>query len=123
MTAKIQINTKLIELAESIYEWSQSLLDKAALTDDQREDVVAIHTASHEFINFASSQMQKFTLDVDAGTKKQVRHKLRNYLNVIVGFSRLIVKELPDNLLLHMVIVRKIHNAGELLMLEVDAIQ
>lgn len=122
MTMKIQIDATLIELAESVHSWSKKLLDKAPLTDDQREDIDAIHTASREFVSYASSQMKTMTLDVDSETKQKVRHQLRNHLNVIVGFSRLIVKDLPDNLLMDMVTVRKIHDTGEMLMVQVDAI-
>ncbi len=123
MTGKIQLDNTLIALAESVCRWSVSLLDKAPLTEDQREDIVAIHLASQEFVAYASAQIPIITTDVDNDTKKRIRHQLRNYLNVIVGFSRMMVKELPDNLLMDMVTVRKIHDTGEMLMVRVDAIQ
>lgn len=123
MSVKKQVDTKIIELAEAIGDWSKKLLDKAPLTDDQREDIDAINQASLDFINYASSQIKTMPLDVDSETKQKVRHQLRNHLNIIIGFSRLIVKDLPDNLLMDMVTVRKIHDTGEMLMVQVDSIQ
>ena len=123
MTGKIRLDNTLIALAESVCRWSVVLLDKAPLTEDQREDIVAIHIASQGFVEYASAQISLITTEVDKDTKKRIRHQLRNYLNVIIGFSRLIVKELPDNLLMDMVTVRKIHDTGEMLMVQVDAIQ
>jgi hypothetical protein len=46
-----------------------------------------------------------------------------NHLNIIVGFTGLIVRELPDNLLLHMGTIRKIHAAGENLIRRVNALR
>ena len=123
MTGKIKVEHTLIALAESVCRWSVMLLDKAPLTEEQREDIVAIRTASEEFVEYASEQISLFSDEIDKETKKEIRHQLRNYLNVIVGFSRMMVKELPDNLLMDMVTVRKIHDIGEMLMVQVDAIQ
>ena len=123
MKRKNHLDTGIITLAESVCRWSLALLDKAPLTDDQREDIVAIHTASQEFVDYASSQLSSLTVDSDIDTRKRIRHQLRNYINIIIGFSSLIVKDLPDNLLMDMVTVRKIHDTGEMLRIQVDAIQ
>ena len=120
---EIKRDAKLIELAEAVSSWSDKLLAKAPLTDDQREDIVAINNASREFTKYATQEMPAITGESDLSTKQHIRHQLRNYLNVIVGFSRLIVKDLPDNLLMDMITIRKIHETGEMLMAQVDTIQ
>jgi|GEM_PF-3975659 len=119
----IKRDAKLIELAEAVSAWSDKLLAKAPLTDDQRQDIVAINDASREFLTYATREMSAITDEADLSTKQRVRHQLRNYLNIIVGFSRLMVKELPDNLLMDMITIRKIHDTGEMLMAQVDTIQ
>lgn len=121
---ELKRDVKLIELAEAVSSWSDKLLAKAPLTENQREDIVAIKNASREFTEYATQEMPAITgAEGDMDTKQRVRHQLRNYLNVIIGFSRLIVKELPDNLLMDMIIIRKIHDTGEMLQVQVDSIQ
>lgn len=123
MMETIRREIKLIEMAEAVCRWSLKLLEKAPLTADQREDMLAINDASREFMKYATSELAVISDEGNIDAKKRVRHQLRNYLNIIVGFSRLMVKELPDNLLLDMITIRKIHDTGETLLQQVDTIQ
>ncbi|MGJ3240048.1 MAG: hypothetical protein ACFE0Q_15175 [Anaerolineae bacterium] len=119
----MQTNLKLIESAQKVQVWSRKILDKAPLTALQREDLLAIYDASDQFVRYATDHTAVIMAEIGDEAKREVRHQLGNYLNVIIGFSQLLVKELPDNLLLHMAIIRQISQTGEHLRQQVDAIR
>lgn len=123
MTNIIHSETDLIHAADSLCEWSNILLEEAPLTAQQREDITAINNAAKSFIKHAKNEQQTLSQSADAEAKKAVRHQLRNHLNIVVGFSQLLLAELPDNLLMHMVILRDIHQTGKDLLTHVDAIE
>lgn len=118
-----EFETEIIQTAESINEASQKILKKAHLTEIQKEDFSAIHNAIRKFITEAQDAKAIIISQDDLETKKHVRHQLRNHLNIVVGFSSLIIKELPDNLLLHMISIRHIYQTGEMLIERIDNIQ
>src|SRR5689334_13622480 len=123
MTRTINPDTDLMASAQSISEICETLLRKAPLTSLQREDIEAINGAATQFITYASAHIEPILSSEDAAELQNIRHRLRNHLNIIVGFSRLLVRELPDNLLLHMLLVRQIHETGEMLIVRVDDIR
>jgi hypothetical protein len=123
MTRTINPDTDLMASAQSISEICETLLKKAPLTSLQREDIEAINGAARQFISYASAHIEPILSSEDAAELQNIRHRLRNHLNIIVGFSRLLVRELPDNLLLHMLLVRQIHETGEMLIVRVDDIR
>lgn len=118
-----QFETEIIQAAEMIHQTSQKILKKTRLTTSQHEDISAIHHAIRKFILEAQESKAIITSQDDLELKKHVRHQLRNHLNIVVGFSSLIIKELPDNLLLHMISIRQICETGETLIERVDNIQ
>ncbi|MEM9953982.1 MAG: hypothetical protein AAF846_20400 [Chloroflexota bacterium] len=113
----------LVEDAQQIIQWCQTLLDTSRLTETQRQDMTAIRHSAMEFLQYATNEVQMMTDDTPLSKKQEVRHQLRNYLNIVVGFSRLMVRDLPDNLLMDMATVRQIHDTGEHLRTQVDQIQ
>jgi hypothetical protein len=123
MTRTINPDTDLMASAQSISEICETLLKKAPLTSLQRDDIEAINGAARQFITYASAHIEHILSSEDAAELQNIRHRLRNHLNIIVGFSRLLVRELPDNLLLHMLLVRQIHETGEMLIVRVDDIR
>lgn len=118
-----QFETDIIQAAEIINQTSQKILKKSRLTTSQHEDISAIHQAISKFILEAQKSKAIIISQDDLEMKKHVRHQLRNHLNIVVGFSSLIIKELPDNLLLHMISIRQICETGETLIDRVDNIQ
>lgn len=118
-----QFETDIIQTAEIINQTSQKILKKSRLTTSQHEDISAIHQAIGKFIREAQASKAIIISPDDLEMKKHIRHQLRNHLNIVVGFSSLIIKELPDNLLLHMISIRKICETGETLIERVDSIQ
>jgi hypothetical protein len=123
MNRSINPDTELLASAQSIVQICDTLLLKAPLTNLQRTDIEAINQAAKQFLSYAQANVQPILTSDDAAELQDIRHRLRNHLNIIVGFSRLLVKELPDNLLLHMLLVRKIHETGEMLIVRVDDIR
>src|SRR5688572_103943 len=123
MNRTINPNTDLLDSAQSIVEICETLRRKAPLTSLQREDIDAINLAAKQFLSYAQANVEPILTSDDAAELQDIRHRLRNHLNIIVGFSRLLVRELPDNLLLHMLLVRKIHETGEMLIVRVDDIR
>jgi signal transduction histidine kinase len=120
MTRTINPDTDLMASAQYI---SETLLKKAPLTNIQRSDIDAINAAARQFIAYAQANLQSIMSSEDTAELQSIRHRLRNHLNIIVGFSRLLVRELPDNLLLHMLLLRQIHETGEMLIVRVDDIR
>lgn len=123
MTRTINPTTELVASAQHISEICETLLKKAPLTNLQREDIQAINNAARQFFDYAQAHVEPILSSEDAEELQSIRHRLRNHLNIIVGFSRLLVRELPDNLLLHMLLVRQIHETGEMLIVRVDDIR
>ena len=123
MNRSINPDTELLASAQSIVQICDTLLLKAPLTNLQRTDIEAINQAAKQFLSYAQANVQPILTSDDAAELQDIRHRLRNHLNIIVGFSKLLVKELPDNLLLHMLLVRKIHETGEMLIVRVDDIR
>lgn len=117
------IDHDLITDAQHVAQWSQTLLTTADLTPEQKDDLIAVSEAAKNFITFAKTEWTVIEGDAPQTDKQRVRHQLRNHLNIVVGFSKLLVKQLPDNLLLHMTTVRKIQKTGQKLMQRVEAIQ
>lgn len=122
MTTTIHPQSDLIETAQTIQKQSSKILKRAYLTELQRQDLQAITIATTAFLDDTLANLNIIQSD-DVEAKRHVRHQLRNHLNIIVGFSQIILKELPDNLLLHMAILRQIHQAGRDLITRVDSIQ
>lgn len=123
MSRTINPSTDLVASAQFISEICETLLNKAPLTNLQRDDIEAINNAAKQFLSYAQAHVEPILTSEDAEELQSIRHRLRNHLNIIVGFSRLLVRELPDNLLLHMLLVRQIHETGEMLIVRVNDIR
>lgn len=123
MLSPTQFDIEIMQAAESIRQKSRKILKKGHLSALQREDLSAINEAIGKFIVAAQASHTIIISSHDTEEKKRVRHDLRNHLNIVVGFSSLIIKELPDNLLLYMISIRQIYQTGEDLIICVDNIQ
>lgn len=115
--------TPIIEVAETIIRLSGDVLQKAPLTDEQRADMQEVQQAATRFRELALAESDLIRERDDAAALQRVRHDLRNHVNIIVGYTRIIVRDLPDNLLLHLAIVRDIHETAARLLACVDAIR
>jgi len=123
MSSAVQAQVEWLNDADKLVQWSNQILRNAPLTDIQKEDMQAIYDAAYRFQTFAHSELQIIYTSNAAPELQRVRHQLRNYLNVIIGFSRLLTRELADNLLMDMITIRKIHHTGEALMAQIEAIR
>lgn len=115
MSRVIKEETDMIQAVEAISTWVDQLLSDAPLTALQRDDLTAVRTAAERFKKQLDDELDIIIFSKDEAELQRVRHDLRNHLNIIVGFTRIIVRELPDNLLLHLVTVRNINNLGKTL--------
>lgn len=123
MVSNTQPETAIIRPVQSVIEWSAKLLKDAPLTETQREDFVAINTSARRFLEYAQEKIDLIRNGTSPEEAQRIRHDLRNHLNIINGFSRLFVKQLPDNLLLHMMQIRQIHATSQKLIEQVDNIR
>lgn len=123
MNSTLESQLEILNTADNLIQWSARILNDAPLNEVQRQDVQAIYYASRRFYDFAQSEIHVILEGQDARELQRVRHQLRNYLNIIVGFSRLLVRELPDNLLMHMILLRQIHSTGQILTEQVNTIR
>lgn len=122
MINTLNTQTELTDAARMIDKTSQTVLADNSLTPEQREDFTMIYMAATEFIRYTNSEAAIIFGDADAIEKQRVRHQLRNHLNIIVGFTGLIIKELPANLLLHMAQIREVNATAYEMLKRVDAI-
>lgn len=123
MTSLDSFATTVIERADHIINWSDDLLQAAPLTTDQREDLQQVQRAARHFRQETASNYTVTMQTGDPQAVQRLRHQLRNRLNIVVGFTGVWLQRLPDNLLLHLLTVRKIHETGETLLADINAIQ
>jgi len=123
MVMTMSAENKLISGAQSVIDWSAKVLKDSNLTKTQREDLEAIKTSATRFLEYANDKMDIIRNGASPEELQRVRHDLKNHLNIINGFSRIFVKDLPDNLLLHMKQIRNINATSQELIDEVEGIR
>jgi len=123
MTYLDQVSQGLCEKAQRISQNAASVLRLASLTPAQREDLEAVQKASEDFYTTLNNALPEFDQGDNTELLSQTRHHLRNCLNVVVGLTRILIRDLPDNLLLQMATVRTMHQNGQELMTEVDQLR
>lgn len=123
MTQIRQIAQSLCEKAQAITQSANEVLHQAPLTPPQREDLEAVRKASQDFHRTVLLALPGLSQEHDEELLSQTRHQLRNSLNVVVGLTRILIRDLPDNLLLQMGTVRTMHKNGQELMTEVDQLR
>jgi hypothetical protein len=103
------------ETGAKLEKWTAKILKNAYLTSEQQVDLEAIHRATQKFQSFVRENAETIDYYENADPKvlQHVRHELLNHLNIIAGFTRLLVKTLPDNLLLEMATIRQISDIGQ----------
>ena len=115
----------LLKTAADLEKWSAKVLKDAPLSKQQRMDIEIVLQAVQQFQTFLHAELpivDNFP-DADSAELQRVRHQLLNHLNIIVGFTRIIVRDLPDNLLMHMATIRKINETGQGLIERVNAMR
>ena len=114
-----------LQTAVDVEKWSAKVLKEAPLTPLQRTDIEVVLQATQQFQTYlrAESQIVDDYANADPAELQRVRHQLLNHLNIIVGFTRIIVRDLPDNLLMHMATIRKINAGGQSLIERVKALR
>jgi len=120
MARTIQTEMDLLQAADDLVAWSKELLQEAPLTENQRTDLQAVSDAAQNFRTLANQKIETIKHSTDEAELQILRHELRNHLNIIVGFSRIILRDLPDNLLLHLITVRDIQGTGRALLNHVN---
>jgi hypothetical protein len=122
MVTTIQANTELVGDVQSVIDWAKKILEDDSLTQTQHDDLYAIYTSANRFMEYTYSNAAIIN-SANPKEKQRIRHDLRNHLNIMKGFSRLFVKQLPDNLLIHMKSIRKIYATSQKLIEQVDEIR
>ena len=120
MTGFRHEHTDVINAAGNIVQWSEDLLESAPLTADQRDDLQHVERAARLFYRQASEHYYSVLDSGDEAAIQTLRHDLRNHLNIVVGFTQVMLREMPDNLLLHLLTIRKIHQTGKALLKRVN---
>ncbi len=120
MTGFRHNNTDIVNAAGNIVQWSDDLLQNAPLTDDQRDDLQHVERAARLFQQQTSDRYHTVLDSDDTDAIRMLRHQLRNHLNIVVGFTQVMLREMPDNLLLHLLTIRKIHQTGRALLKRVN---
>ncbi len=122
MASAAMVDDGILAPASDLVRWCQRVLREAQLTTLQRSDFETILDAAHKFQQAAKIGLEQIAAGCSSEDTRLIRHQLRNHLNIISGFTRLIVRDLPDNLLLHMAMIRQILATSETLLHRVNAI-
>lgn len=125
MAFTMRYSGKLLNTTCNLDKWTAKILKEAFLSAQQRKDLEMILEAIKQFSDFAHDEtviIDNFAEAVPSELQR-VRHKLLNHLNIIVGFTALIIRDLPDNLLLQMMTIRKINETAETLIKEIKALR
>lgn len=110
--------------AERLLQMSSTLLERAPLNARQHEDMQAIREAAQSFLMILLENRAVLNSESTTAQELQtIRHDLRNVLNVIVGYTRILIRELPDNLLLYMASVREMYDMGQRLLEQTQQIR
>lgn len=110
---------------QDLQQWCLQLQTKAILTTEQRGDLDAIAEAVDKLalhVDLHLTTLQPHAA-ADAQELQRIRHELRNHLNIVIGFTRFWLRELPDNLLLHMETIRKMNATSLDLLEQINAIR
>lgn len=120
--ASITNDDSLHAVVQDMQQKVQTLLARAPLTARQHEDLTMIQQGITQFLAQIDRDNALIFEQADTEAKRQVRHSLRNHINLVIGFSGVLIKELPDNLLRHMVAIRQINQQARELLAFVNAI-
>jgi signal transduction histidine kinase len=123
MTGIRDDNTDFIHAAQDVVQWCDDLLTSAPLTASQRDDLQHVRQAARLFYEQAQNRYRHVVQSGDDEAIQTLRHRLRNHLNIVVGFTQVLLREMPDNLLLHLLTIRKIHQTGQTLLLHVNRME
>ena len=116
---------ELLSAANNLEKWTAKVLKEARLSAQQRTDLEAVRDATQRLQTYASTECQIIDnyADADPEDVQRVRHQLLNHLNIVVGFTRILMRELPDNLLMQMVTIRNINETGQSLIDKIKAMR
>lgn len=112
----------ILAAADDLVKFSRQILKEASLTRSQRDDFEAIQDSAAKFQEDIHKALQELENNCSADEWRTHRHQLRNHLNIVSGFAGLLIRDLPDNLLLYMILVRKILATSEMLQSTINAI-
>jgi signal transduction histidine kinase len=123
MTGIRDNNTDFIHAAQNVVQWCDDVLNNAPLTVAQRDDLQHVRRAARLFYEQAQTRYSHVLQSGDDEAIQALRHRLRNHLNIVVGFTQVLLREMPDNLLLHLLTIRKIHQTGQTLLMHVNRME
>ncbi|MGB1285145.1 MAG: histidine kinase dimerization/phospho-acceptor domain-containing protein [Aggregatilineales bacterium] len=126
MQANIQPR-ELEATAITLVNYSKALYneDNKALTAAYKLDFRTLNDAATRLLRQIRKDEQLPAIDTDILERKQLRHELRNILNLVVGFSQMILREGDKSPLtmLQYATMQSIHLTGKKLLTLVDDIR
>jgi hypothetical protein len=109
--------------AEELVKYTNAFFNETSivLPATHRDDLNTIHQAALRFQTMIDNQT---ALPADEDALKQVRHDLKNVLNLVVGYSQLLIREKRSPLSpLQYATVLSVYHTGKTLLTEVDALR
>ncbi|MCU0514909.1 MAG: hypothetical protein MUE40_20325 [Anaerolineae bacterium] len=112
--------------AEALVRYCQALFNERnpRLNAAQQTDLVTLYEAAVRFQKKSSNAMFRLSQNADEAILQRMRHDLKNELNIIIGFSRLMLREIRSPLTpLQYATMSTIYQAGMDLVTLVDTLR
>ncbi len=94
------------------------------LSPSHRNDLETIQSAARKFHHMLDDNRQMLTQSAENGLLQQMRHDLKNTLNLVIGFTSLLLRESQSPLTpLQYATVQSIFNTGKTLLIAVEKLR
>jgi hypothetical protein len=115
--------TELVLTAEELVNYTTAFFNETSvvLPATHHADLNTIHEAAQRFQTMLDTHA---ALPADEASLKQIRHDLKNILNLVVGYSQLLIREKRSPLTpLQYATVLSVYHTGKTLLVGVDALR
>lgn len=115
MMTSIDTAAELVSASETLVQYCNALFNERnpKMTPERQMDMETIHGAGVRFQKKAGHITYRLTAAADSALLQKIRHDLKNELNVIIGFTRLMLREIRTPLTpLQYATVGTIHQTG-----------
>lgn len=125
-TTETDAGAELAALATALVNYCNALFNEKnpKLTPQRHSDLETIHGAAVRLQRKASNTTYRLAHSPDEATLQKIRHDLKNELNVIIGFSRIMLRETRSPLTpLQYATMATIHQTGVDLLNQVEQLR
>lgn len=126
-TSTLDAAVELVAMSETLVNYCNALFNERnpKMTAERQVDLETIHGAGVRFQKKAGNIIYRLNASpADSATLQKMRHDLKNELNIVIGFTRLMLREVRSPLTpLQYATVGTIHQTGVDLLAQVEQLR